>query len=163
MTGSTARIRRLMSCLGEPSRFELVRLLARGERCVTDLAAQVGLSQSCTTRHLQALQREGLAEGRRDGKRVLFHLLAEEPQVADLIAWAISARARPGADGRSIAPRDRSATPRRRTSIPRPEARASAEPPAPPRPAEPPVREAVLLADPPPRRPPGGDIEDYLL
>jgi len=168
MTAATSRIRRLMSCLGEPSRFELVRLLARGERCVTDLAAEVGLSQSCTTRHLQALRREGLAEGRRDGKRVLFRLLAEEPHVADLIAWAISARARPGALGGPRPTRDRSASSRRQAlarqtttdSAPPPPSAPSATPATP---ATSPVREAVVVAATPRRPRPGGEIEEYLL
>ena len=87
------RLRRLMSCLGEPSRFQLVRQLLRGERCVSDLARQVGLSQSCTTRHLQALQREQVVRGERAGKRVLFRLCLDEPQVGALLGWAMSARA----------------------------------------------------------------------
>ena len=86
------RVRRLLSCLGDPSRFRLVRRLMRGQRCVSDLAAEVGLSQSCTTRHLQALQREHLVVGARDGKRVVFRLRAEEPQVGALLDWALSAR-----------------------------------------------------------------------
>lgn len=82
-----------MSCLGDPSRFQLVSLLVRGQRCVSELAQEVGLSQSCTTRHLQALQREQMVRGKRDGKRVMFRLCLEEPEVRALLAWAISERA----------------------------------------------------------------------
>ncbi len=86
-----------MSCLGDPSRFHLVRQLARGERCVSDLARRVGLSQSCTTRHLQALQREQIVLGERAGKRVVFHLRLDEPQIGALIAWVMASR--PGMPG----------------------------------------------------------------
>jgi DNA-binding transcriptional ArsR family regulator len=89
-----------MSCLGDPSRFHLVRQLARGERCVSDLARRIGRSQSCTTRHLQALQREQIVRGERAGKRVLFHLRLDEPQIGALLAWVMAARPeRPGGPG----------------------------------------------------------------
>src|SRR5262245_38477065 len=71
--------RTLMACLGEASRFNLVRLLIAGPRCVTELAQEVGLSQSCTTRHLQALARRRVVAAKRDGKRVLYRLRLEEP------------------------------------------------------------------------------------
>jgi len=92
MINREARERRLMSCLGDPSRFQLVTMLLRGERCVSDLAQDVGLSQSCTTRHLQALQRERVVLGKRDGKRVLFRLRLDDSEVGALVAWAISER-----------------------------------------------------------------------
>ena len=109
MDKAVFRVRRLMSCLGDPSRFRLVRALLERERCVTELAAAVGLSQSCTTRHLQVLQREGLVRGKRDGKRVMFRLCLDEPRASALLRWATEARvpdapatpiARRGARGR---------------------------------------------------------------
>ena len=86
-----------MSCLGEDSRFRLVSLLLmRGQSCVTELAEGIGLSQSCTTRHLQALARERLVAGERRGKRVMFRLRTDDPKVGALLAWALSGRAFPG-------------------------------------------------------------------
>ena len=82
-----SRTQRLFACLGDPSRFRVVTTLAAGEYCVTDLARVIGLSQSCTTRHLQALQREGLVVGLRNGKRVVFRLNTDEPMVAGLVGW----------------------------------------------------------------------------
>ncbi len=80
---------RLMACLGEASRFRLVRALLDGDRCVTDLATEVGLSQSCTTRHLQALERRRIVLGTRTGKRVMYRLRQEEPALRLLLAWAL--------------------------------------------------------------------------
>lgn len=111
MESLSAPVRRLMSCLGDPSRFELVRRLARGQLCVSDLAREVGLSQSCTTRHLQALRRERLVVGERDGKRVLFRLSLEEPQAAALLGWVMSGRAGRPASGRGPARPKRSVGP----------------------------------------------------
>jgi DNA-binding transcriptional ArsR family regulator len=84
------RAQRLFACLGDPSRFRVVTTLFANEYCVTDLARQIGLSQSCTTRHLQALQREGFVIGLRRGKRVVFRLNTDEPMVAGLVAWVSS-------------------------------------------------------------------------
>jgi DNA-binding transcriptional ArsR family regulator len=84
------RTRRLLACLGDPSRFRVMARLAASEYCVTELAREIGLSQSCTTRHLQALEREGLVRGTRFGKRVVFSLRTEEPMIADLVGWAMS-------------------------------------------------------------------------
>jgi len=81
------RSRDLLACLGDPSRFRLVLALLGGELCVTELAVRVGLSQSCTTRHLQYLGREGLVRGVRQGKRVVFQLRSDRARVRDLLAW----------------------------------------------------------------------------
>jgi DNA-binding transcriptional ArsR family regulator len=84
------RRRDLMACVSDPSRFQLVSRLALGECCVSDLARRVGLSQSCTTRHLQVLARYGVARGRRQGKRVVFQLCTERATVRALLRWALS-------------------------------------------------------------------------
>lgn len=64
----------LLASLGAPSRFRIALCLLEGDRCVGDLAVAIGLSQSCTTRHVQALERNGVVRSRRDGKRVLVSL-----------------------------------------------------------------------------------------
>ena len=84
------RARTALACLGVASRFRLVRALAAAERCVGELAEVVGLSQSCTTRHLQALERVGLVKGHREGRRVRFRLRAETPGLRELLVWALS-------------------------------------------------------------------------
>src|SRR5262252_2735225 len=64
-----------LAALAPPRRFELLVLLMAGvDRSVSQLAEAVGLSQSCTTRHLQSLARAGLVNGLRDGKRVVFRI-----------------------------------------------------------------------------------------
>ena len=80
----------VLACLGVASRFRLVQELAVADRCVGELANVVGLSQSCTTRHLQALERVGLVKGQREGRRVRFRLRAEAPGLAELLGWALS-------------------------------------------------------------------------
>lgn len=99
MNDRDAALRRMLACLGDSSRFRLVRTLVAGERCVTDLALDVGLSQSCTTRHLQALQREGLVWGERSGKRVLYRLRSDAADFRELLGWVAGT-----ADAPSLAP-----------------------------------------------------------
>jgi len=165
MVHSQPRVRRLMSCLGDPSRFELVRRLLRGERCVSDLAQDIGLSQSCTTRHLQVLQREQMVLSERNGKRVMFRLCLDEPQVGALLSWAMSARAGArGASPRRGVPRRLAATPpdAGRHVISRAPASAS-RPAQMPGPVSETTPSQAPEPEPPPLRPVRSDIEDYLL
>jgi len=92
MNQQAQKSRDIMACLGDASRFRLVLSLLEREQCVTELARRVGLSQSCTTRHLQFLEREGMVRGLRQGKRVVFHLRADRPRVRELLAWVVGAR-----------------------------------------------------------------------
>lgn len=186
---SSPRRRRLMACIGDPSRFALLRSLARGPACVTELARRVGLSQSCTTRHLQALSRESLVKGVRDGKKVIFAMRDDDPVASRLrdIALADAGDAedleglRKHRGPRSGAARRPSPTRRprraRRASSARAGRGASAEPP----PADEGARietrrpdrvdeveshdqDRPDTASEPYRRPPSrSDIEDYLL
>lgn len=95
-----AQKRQFLACLSDPSRFNLVTTLAGGPRCVTELAGLVGLSQSCTTRHLQALLREGIVSGERQGKRVVYALRDLEPDAHPVLRWACGPS---GAMERSVA------------------------------------------------------------
>ncbi|NOT33640.1 MAG: winged helix-turn-helix transcriptional regulator [Candidatus Eisenbacteria bacterium] len=83
--------RELLACLGDASRYRIARELSQGHLCVSDLALRVGLSQSCTTRHLQALERVGFAARRRDGKRVLYQLRSDDADVRSFLLWLESA------------------------------------------------------------------------
>jgi ArsR family transcriptional regulator len=91
MNQHESRSRHILACLGDASRFRIVLSLLERERCVTELAGEVGLSQSCTTRHLQYLEREGLVRGARQGKRVVFRLRSDQARVRELLAWVTAA------------------------------------------------------------------------
>jgi ArsR family transcriptional regulator len=87
---SDAFPRDVLACLGDRSRFELVRRIATRAECVSELASQVGLSQSCTTRHLQVLVRRGVVQGQRRGKKVVFQLRDDRPEISALVEWALA-------------------------------------------------------------------------
>jgi ArsR family transcriptional regulator len=61
----------------DPNRLRILALLARGEWCVSDIEAAVGLPQNLVSHHLSMLKRAGLAYNRREGKRIYYRI---EPQ-----------------------------------------------------------------------------------
>lgn len=87
MDSRQARIQELLALLADRSRFRMLCALAGQPTHVTELAARVGLSQSCATRHVQALAGAGAVECRRDGKRVIVRVCEDDPIVATLLAW----------------------------------------------------------------------------
>ena len=87
MNTATDRILRTLEAVGHASRFRIVLALCERERHVSELALEIGLSQSCTTRHLQALERAEVIRTHRAGKRVLAALALERELVAQLVGW----------------------------------------------------------------------------
>jgi DNA-binding transcriptional ArsR family regulator len=77
------RAARMLSAAGDPARLRLLELLADGERCVTDIAADTNDAMPTVSQRLQVLRREGLLSTRRDGKHV-FYAVADQ-HVLDLI------------------------------------------------------------------------------
>lgn len=163
----------LLACIGDQSRFRLAMRLAFGPGHVSELASDIGLSQSCTTRHLQAMERAGLLDRQRDGKRVVYRLKREERVIASILEWIQEAPAARSADllaeraagvedaGRRDAGRARAVT----SSRPGPREAPSASDPSPvkPRPELFEEREETQES-PAERRPlPRDDMEDYLL
>lgn len=65
------------SALGDPIRWEIVRSLASGQRCVCDLEDDFELSQSRLSYHLGILRRAGLIQGRREGRWTYYSLMPE--------------------------------------------------------------------------------------
>ena len=163
--------RNILACLGDSSRFRLVLALLERERCVTELAAEVGLSQSCTTRHLQYLEREGLVRGDRQGKRVVYRLRSDRARVRELMAWVTSEPPEPGrvsgADVHAEGPGARGSPPagarRARASRPAAPRRAAPSPPSEASSIAPMEAGEPASAPAPPATQDGNDMEDWLL
>lgn len=81
------RIQGLLRLLVDRSRFRMLCALTERAMHVSELARRVGLSQSCATRHVQALATAGAVTCRRDGKRVIVRVRADEDLVRMLLAW----------------------------------------------------------------------------
>lgn len=69
--------------LANPARLRILAALERGESCVCQLTAVLGLATSTVSAHLSELRRAGLLLDRKDGK-IVFYRLAEDP---NLRAW----------------------------------------------------------------------------
>ena len=64
--------------LGNPTRLELLDLLAQGPRSVDDLATAIQVGVSTCSAHLQTLREAGLVDTRRDGKRIFYSLAGDD-------------------------------------------------------------------------------------
>ena len=63
-----------MAALADPTRRELLALLAGGEWPAGELAAEFPVSRPAISRHLRVLREAGLVTSRIDGKRRLYAL-----------------------------------------------------------------------------------------
>jgi rhodanese-related sulfurtransferase len=86
-----ASLAEIAQALGHAHRLELLEHLSQGERSVEDLATRAGLTIANTSRHLQLLRRAALVEGRREGKRISYHLAG-----ADVVVGLLRALSRVG-------------------------------------------------------------------
>lgn len=64
----------MLSAAGDAARLRLLDLLARGERCVSEIAELSGDAMPTVSQRLQLLRREGLLRSRREGKHVFYSL-----------------------------------------------------------------------------------------
>jgi DNA-binding transcriptional ArsR family regulator len=56
------------AALADPTRRRILRHLARGDRCVTDLARPYSMSLPAVSKHLRVLESAGLLRRRRKGR-----------------------------------------------------------------------------------------------
>lgn len=74
---------RIAKALANPHRFELIDLLAQGERSVEDLAKEVALSVASTSHHLKVLRAAHLVTANKEGLYVYYRLT--DPTVFRLV------------------------------------------------------------------------------
>ena len=60
--------------LGDPTRIRLIAAMALAERCVSDLASLVGMSESAVSHQLRMLRAARLVRTRRAGRQVFYTL-----------------------------------------------------------------------------------------
>jgi DNA-binding transcriptional ArsR family regulator len=70
-------LRLVHKALADVNRLRIVRRLAHGEATVTELVAQVGLSQPLVSWHVGRLRTAGLITTRRSGRETFCRLLPE--------------------------------------------------------------------------------------
>lgn len=67
-TSSTKSLNLTFAALADPTRREILELLAGGEKTVTELVAPFDLSQPAISKHLKVLERAGLIERGREAQ-----------------------------------------------------------------------------------------------
>lgn len=159
MDGRIDALQPRLRALADPSRFRILHLLRAGARCVGEVAEGVGLSQSCTTRHLQVLVRAGLVRREPKGRQVRVTL----SQRAEVLLLALGGEVPAGGAHlhSSERPAARTAAAPARAKRRRPESRRAvrATPPDSDTPPSPPPATPA----PAPRLPLRAPLEDYLL
>jgi DNA-binding transcriptional ArsR family regulator len=66
----------VFNAIAEPQRREILVLLRSGERPVTELAHELGMTQPGASKHLRVLREVGLVRDRRAGKQRVYGLEA---------------------------------------------------------------------------------------
>ena len=96
---SLAALARRFYALSDETRLRVVQLLADGERCVCEIQAALGASQSRLSFHLKVLRDAGLVNDRRAGRWVHYSLRPDvleeivtfvQEHVPDAAAWSPS-------------------------------------------------------------------------
>ncbi|MGD2067486.1 MAG: metalloregulator ArsR/SmtB family transcription factor [Gemmatimonadota bacterium] len=80
MTNDTLHSQALLQrfqAVAEETRFEIVRRLSGGERCVCELQDDLDAAQSRLSFHLKKLKDAGLVSDRREGRWVYYSLVPE--------------------------------------------------------------------------------------
>jgi DNA-binding transcriptional ArsR family regulator len=66
---------RFLRCIGEPTRLQILRLLAKGEKCVGELASVLDKEQSLISHHLRALKECNVVKERQEAQKVYYKLM----------------------------------------------------------------------------------------
>jgi ArsR family transcriptional regulator len=81
----------LIQAFAEPTRLRLLALLSRGETCVCDLTAALGVPQPTASRHLAHLRRAGLVTVRKQGLWAWYSLAPAHGSVHQKLVECLAA------------------------------------------------------------------------
>ena len=66
---------RFLRCIGEPTRLQILKMLAEGETCVGELACVLNKEQSLISHHLRALRGCNIVKERQEAQKVYYKLM----------------------------------------------------------------------------------------
>ena len=78
----------LYRSFADVSRLRILRVLANGEICVSDLTKELGMTQSAVSHQLKILKVNRLVKNRRDGKQILYSL--DDVHVHAILSYGIA-------------------------------------------------------------------------
>ena len=82
---SSKNLNRTFAALADPTRRRILAHLARGNRCVTDLARPHAMSLPAVSKHLRVLEKAGLLRRRRYGR--VHQLNLEAKPMRQAVRW----------------------------------------------------------------------------
>jgi len=65
---------KFLKCIGEPTRLQILKLLAQGEMCVGELVSVLNKEQSLISHHLRALKECNIVKERQEAQKVYYEL-----------------------------------------------------------------------------------------
>jgi ArsR family transcriptional regulator len=65
---------KLLKSLSEESRYKIVELLLKEEKCACEIPRLIGKTQSNTSMHLAKLNECGILQSRREGKKIIYSI-----------------------------------------------------------------------------------------
>jgi len=82
----------IAKALAEENRVRIILALRRGELCVCEIIALLGLAPSTVSKHVSILRQAGLVEVRKEGRWMYYRLAGEEASdvVRGAIFWAFN-------------------------------------------------------------------------
>lgn len=76
------RVAHYFSLLADPTRLRILSCLCGEEHSVSEVVAQIGLTQANISRHLNILYRAGVVDRRREGSSVFYRVV--DPNFVDI-------------------------------------------------------------------------------
>jgi len=73
----------VLKAMGHPVRLQIVALIGREEKCVSEIVATLKTKPSITSQQLNMMKDKGLLDCRRDGNRVFYRIV--NPNVLSLL------------------------------------------------------------------------------
>ncbi len=73
----------VLKVLGNEDRLLLLCQLSHGERCVSDIEAELGIRQPTLSQQLAVLRNEGVVNTRREGKNIYYSVA--EPKTLEIL------------------------------------------------------------------------------
>jgi DNA-binding transcriptional ArsR family regulator len=74
---------KLLTCIGEPTRLQIIKLLAGGEKFVNEIVKELGKEQSLVSHHLKSLKACGIIVSSQRAQKIYYRLC--DPRIAELV------------------------------------------------------------------------------
>ena len=84
LRGAAGQAVGVLKMLANEDRLLLLCQLSQGERCVSELEAQLGIRQPTLSQQLGALRNEGVVDTRREGKNIYYSVA--HPATLEILA-----------------------------------------------------------------------------